>query len=301
MLTYHRKITKRPGRAATLTRSFLPVPDDRHFLQHDGQTRATKAGIVAGLGVTMNALAFDVDGAGHARSPRWDADFVAMAQDLPCSPFVYWTRGGARLVWEIPPTTVAGLDCWCQWVGTYRDLAVGIYRVSGIVCDPTCADPTRIFRAPHAARDGIPQVLGWVRGNPARVGLLDPSALAPESPWQHHCAKQAMLRKSREWCKVFAREHQEPPTIRAAVTTEAGARVRRAERYLERADAAIERQGGSAVLWRLARVVTGEMGLSADESLLASRAWNARCKPPWSDGELRRTFERAAESKRGAA
>ncbi len=111
-------------------------------------------------------LIVDVDGPQHGRTPAWDESFRARAAHLPGEPFVPWTRGGARIVYT-REYVVTDPDEYTAEV--LLDL-VAIAAVSGIVCDPSCTDVTRITRAPHATRDGVLQAHGWVRGHAAAPG-----------------------------------------------------------------------------------------------------------------------------------
>lgn len=119
------------------------------------------------------AFVVDVDGPDHGRSASWDTELVERAKRLPGRPFGYWTRGGARFVWHLDEP--APIATWSAW---YLDALTRITAVSGIVGDQACADWTRLYRAPHATRDGVVQSLGWVCGHPAAIGTWS----TPEVP-----------------------------------------------------------------------------------------------------------------------
>ena len=69
--------------------------------------------------------------------------------------------------------------------------------------------------------------------------------------------------------------------------------VERARRYLARIDPAIAGQHGDAQTFRVCcRIVRG-FALSDEEALDVLSEWNFRCKPPWSERELRDKIARA--------
>jgi len=73
-------------------------------------------------------------------------------------------------------------------------------------------------------------------------------------------------------------------TSASAVSADA---VRRARAYLQRAEPAIEGQGGSQTCFRVACALVHGFSLTDDEAMEAIGDWNASCSPPWSDKELR--------------
>lgn len=117
------------------------------------------------------ALVLDVDGPAHGRTPEWDAEIVEGARKLPGRPFGYWTRGGARFVWRLD--TPAPIDGWSVF---YLDALARVKAVSGIAGDQGCTEWQRLYRLPHATRDGEPQRRGWICGHPAEIGTWN----APE-------------------------------------------------------------------------------------------------------------------------
>lgn len=123
----------------------------------------------------MVLLVADVDGPGHAASAEWRTNLCARAPYLPGQPFGYFTRGGARLVWRIPPTPVENTDAWSRW---YLEQLVVLVATAGIVADPACHDWPHLFRAPHATRDGEPQRHGWACGSPTEIGMWPAPELA---------------------------------------------------------------------------------------------------------------------------
>lgn len=65
--------------------------------------------------------------------------------------------------------------------------------------------------------------------------------------------------------------------------------------YLDKCAAAISGSGGHNVAFTVAQVPTRGFGLDEETSYRLLYDWNARCKPPWSSGELRRKVREAAE------
>ena len=77
--------------------------------------------------------------------------------------------------------------------------------------------------------------------------------------------------------------------------------IERARAYLARMDPAIQRSNGSGACFRAACKLVGYFGLSSDAALqLLMDEYNPRCKPPWSERELRHKVADAIR-KTGAA
>ncbi len=89
------------------------------------------------------------------------------------APFLYRTRGGARIVYRRPDPLVlrTGAD-ELEWSRSYLSALAYLARVFGIVCDPSIADWPRAIRLPHTTRDGELQLLDtW--GDPRAVGTFN--------------------------------------------------------------------------------------------------------------------------------
>jgi hypothetical protein len=153
--------------AAALSRAYTT---DAHFAAYapatDPVRRLSLEGFARLGAVRMILFVVDIDPAGHGRSPEWDADVRERIERLPGEPFGYWTRGGARVVYALD-REVTDPDDWTRW---YLRQLVAIAHLTGIAADPACSDPTRLFRMPHATRDGELQRLGWIRGGPSAIG-----------------------------------------------------------------------------------------------------------------------------------
>jgi len=124
----------------------------------------------------MVLLVVDVDPAGHVATNRWREDTRTRAGYLLGDPFGYFTRGGARFVWRIDPHAITDADAWARW---YLLALIAIAAMSGIVADPACCDWTRMYRLPHATRDGEPQRHGWVCGSPDTIGTWTAPNMSP--------------------------------------------------------------------------------------------------------------------------
>jgi hypothetical protein len=152
-------------------------PDDAHFACYSLPELPRRLSVEAAKqrDVVMVAVAFDVDGAAHKVSPEWlAAEQSKIDALLAAHPvFVYRTRGGYRIVGELPePIPVAG------WAHTYMSWVRYLARRFSIKADPL-KDWPRLFRLPHTVRDGeLQQLETW--GAP---GLWQPE-LAPEDAEQ---------------------------------------------------------------------------------------------------------------------
>lgn len=84
------------------------------------------------------------------------------------------------------------------------------------------------------------------------------------------------------------------PTPRTLTPREGKRPIGRAEAYLAKMNPAIQGQGGSKQLWKVACTLTRDFGLSENEAWFLIQSWNARCLPPWREYELKRAIERSA-------
>jgi hypothetical protein len=72
-----------------------------------------------------------------------------------------------------------------------------------------------------------------------------------------------------------------------------GSSLERALRYIDRVPAAIAGQHGDIRTFQVCcRLVRG-FALDDDEALIVLERWNAQCRPPWNDAELRDKLRRA--------
>lgn len=79
-----------------------------------------------------------------------------------------------------------------------------------------------------------------------------------------------------------------PKTVSQPVVERGGPSLQRALRYAEIADPAVSGQNGHGrTFWLACRLLKVFPLLTRDELLVCLRAFNTRCRPPWSEAELR--------------
>jgi hypothetical protein len=146
------------------------------------------AGKVA-AGIPMGISLFDVDAA-EAHKAQGGSDTVPASDAWWCAErakietlrfihpdgFAYRTRGGYRLVYRLaePFIITADLDA-ARWTARYLEWVAHLENRFDIVADPSCSEWVRLFRLPHATRDGSssPEDLGTV-GDPKTIGPWAP-------------------------------------------------------------------------------------------------------------------------------
>jgi hypothetical protein len=109
---------------------------------------------------------------------------------------------------------------------------------------------------------------------------VQPSALLPDAP---------------RWLVDLARRPEPAPVSIPRLDTPSDERVRRARAYAARLDPAISGQHGHDVAFRACVRVARGFALPEDEALAVLAPWNATCKPPWSERDLRRKVRQALE------
>jgi P4 family phage/plasmid primase-like protien len=126
-------------------------------------------------GVPMVLAVFDLDAPAHQATEAWLEEqlpkFDALWEPHP-GMFVYRTRGGYRLLWQLDePFVLRDLGDAARWRRRYQRWCCYLARRFDLVADPSCADWTRLYRAPHATRepDGQPEQLP-VWGYPGELG-----------------------------------------------------------------------------------------------------------------------------------
>lgn len=126
-------------------------------------------------GVPMVLAVFDLDAPDHQATEGWLDEqlqkFDALWEQHP-GMFVYRTRGGYRLVWRLSePFVLLDPGDGARWRRRYQRWCCYLARRFDLVADPSCADWTRLYRAPHATREpgGQPEQLP-VWGYPGELG-----------------------------------------------------------------------------------------------------------------------------------
>lgn len=147
----------------------------------------------------------------------------------------------------------------------------GVAERAGLVVDRQASDPSRFWFLPSTPPGGSYHYsIG--RGEPVNVDwALEqvPAIAAPSAP---------------------------PPASRPRVANTNGVGVEeRAARYLDRCEPAISGQGGSTLTFKLAMKLVQGFALDEETAYRLMLDWNARCSPPWSERELRRKIQQAAE------
>lgn len=145
-------------------------PTDAHFTAYEAERRLSSRAIEHGP-VRLGWLVLDADGPDHGATPAWRAALTEQSAGLPAGCFGYHTRGGARFVWRLAePFAVAAEADGAEWSRRYLLAGAAVAALTGIVADPACHDWTRLYRLPHATRDGVVQAHGWVCGRPTAIG-----------------------------------------------------------------------------------------------------------------------------------
>lgn len=147
-------------------------PTDAHFATYRSPNgrRLSREALDRGVAVEIGCVVFDIDcEAVHGTlepAPRdWrkaQRDLVVrLAADHP-HPYVYDTRGGFRLVYgQGEPTILRSQADAQRWAQDYALAVAHLRRCYGIQCDPACQDWQRVFRLPHATRDGSGHPENW--------------------------------------------------------------------------------------------------------------------------------------------
>jgi hypothetical protein len=177
---------------------------DAHFAAYAAiDCRATNAGIDSGaISTSMVLFVVDVDAHDVPDVNVWKHEVTPKLRALPGDPFVPWSRGGARAIWRLAePVAIDGEAARAAWRRFYVDALIRLAAIAGVVADPACSDPTRLYRAPHVVRDGVLQAHGWCCGDPSAIGVL-PSLDVDEA--DRLVAEIALIEASPAWAKVLA-------------------------------------------------------------------------------------------------
>lgn len=120
--------------------------------------RMNHRALAEGVPVDIGAVIFDFDGPNHQATPEWRAETrekVCALFNAEGAGFYHETRGGARVVYrQEEPTVIGSRDDALEWRRMYAALVANLERRFGLHADPSCADWTRLFRAPRATREG---------------------------------------------------------------------------------------------------------------------------------------------------
>jgi hypothetical protein len=97
------------------------------------------------------------------------------------------------------------------------------------------------------------------------------------------------------WLVLMALRRPPEPVRIPRLDTPTDERIRRARAYAARLDPAVSGQHGHSSTFRVAVRITRGFALREDEALAVLATWNATCKPPWSEKDLRRKIRQALE------
>jgi replicative DNA helicase len=141
----------------------------------------------------------------------------------------------------------------------------------GLYSDPTCKNPSRIFFVPSAPEGTPPERVYFEAAEGADVDL---DALLRRAPAPKPAPAPLAL----------------PPAPGPRRSTPP---IERARKYAAATPPAVEGQGGDQATFTLCAAIARGFDLSDEDALEALRDWNARCLPPWDEGELLRKIGNA--------
>lgn len=150
-------------------------------------------------------------------------------------------------------------------------LVARVLSRAGINVDRACCDPGRGF---------------YVWSLPPNGAYF--SAHLPGEPWPVGRAAEveAIRREAEERAAEARRAALRPVASSASI-------VDRARRYVATMPAAISGSGGHAATFAVARRLVADFALSDSDALALLHEFNARCKPAWTEKELRHKLESA--------
>ncbi len=138
-----------------------------------------------------------------------------------------------------------------------------------------------------------------------RVGVLDgaaevvtPAELVDGDEWALLCELAALEEHVDVRRAALEAERSRPPATRAPGRTMTP--LERAKAWLACREPAIEGQGGDRHTYVTCAAMVHDFGLSEAEALEALGAWNATCRPPWSEAGLRQKVAAALAYGTGA-
>ena len=145
----------------------------------------------------------------------------------------------------------------------------------GLIADKQAKDASRYWYSP-AVRHGEPYHFVQNKGRPADV--------------------EALLDSARKNAERERREQERRDAARKVIPFPKNA-FERARRYIGKMDAAVSGQGGHLATFAVARKLVQDFGLTDHESWSLLLEYNQRCKPAWSEKELRHKLESAKSAR----
>lgn len=284
---------------------------DAHFAAYSvpgvpHRLRLDALGLLTSSTWTMVLLVVDVDGPGHRRDAAWwEGEQAKLATLLEAHPggFVYATRGGYRLVYQLPqPFEVRTTDDKESWRTRYHRELLYLVRRFGIEGDPACADITRLYRLPRVVREGGEVENHPTTGDPHKLGAWEHAPGADELADDITTVRTLAAVRPSSWGPVLRR--LAPPTPEGG--SQGGHELRpedqdeervfkRASSYLASMNASIEGAGGNAALWAAALAMVRGFALGAQTgAAMLVQDFNPRCQPPWDRREIERACKNVA-------
>lgn len=142
---------ERADLSEALTRAW---PFDAHITQYEADRRLTKKMVADGQPMVMRLAMFDFDCPNHEALEN-HPEFLLALEKLPPGWQAYATAGGFRAYTEID-FQIDDVQDWEEWRSIHEGLGRGLSEVLGVVHDPACSDPSRLFRLPNVRREGKP-------------------------------------------------------------------------------------------------------------------------------------------------
>lgn len=124
-----------------------------------------------------------------------------------------------------------------------------------------------------------------------------PPSVHPDGPryrWEldRHPRDTALAEIPDTWlARMTRREESAAPVVPVQATVDV---VERARRYLDRCEGAISGSGGHTHTFLVAQKLVRGFRLDEQTAYALLSVWNQRCKPPWSERDLRRKIHQAA-------
>ncbi len=135
---------------------------DVHTTQysHPEQPRRLSTEAISHFPIHMTRVVFDVDGPNHTCPQKWweietHKLHYLFSRNQP-NGFAARGAGGYKIYYRLPePIVLAQSDDAKRWTRLYEDWCDELKRMQVILADKSCADWTRLFRVPHATRNGL--------------------------------------------------------------------------------------------------------------------------------------------------
>jgi hypothetical protein len=184
---------------------------DAHFCAYETPNgrRLTREALDRGKRPVLSVAVFDIDcpavhGSSAPAPDEWRAALLEQVAELARAhpaPYVYGTRGGARIVYMQPEPIVLSSQADAQrWSQDYAIAVNYLARRFGIVADLACKDWQRFYRLPHATRElgGKPE--RWpAYGDAAHIGPLSIDATAADVTAARRTSKVFAKRRALEF------------------------------------------------------------------------------------------------------